>query len=386
MPADLRRHVRYPEDLFRTQAQMYATYHMTNPVVFYNKEDQWQWPVLESGQNSQPMQPYYTMMTLPGDTKTEFIQMLPFTPRAKDNLAAWMAARSDAEHYGQLVVFQFPKQKIVYGPRQIQGRINQDQVISPQITLWNQQGSQVIWGTLLVIPIGESLIYVRPLYLRSPQSSIPELKRVIVAYQNQIVMAETLTKCLAQIFGREVEKALAPDQLASTATSVIPTAGLPIDPEEVAAPGASDDLAALAAEAEDALRQRGEGAAGRRLGPVRRGDAQGPGRPRPYAASEMTDTGGAVKERVQIQKKEPTLYKVVLLNDDYTTMEFVVEVLMSVFQKTASEAYQIMMHVHVNGRGIAGVYPWEVAETKAETVISSARESGFPLQAVTEEA
>ena len=248
MPADLRKHIRYPEDLFRTQAQMYATYHMTNPVVFYNKEDQWQWPVLESGQNSQPMQPYYTMMTLPGGTKTEFIQMLPFTPRAKDNLAAWMAARSDPEHYGQLVVFQFPKQKIVYGPRQIQGRINQDQVISPQITLWNQQGSQVIWGTLLVIPIGESLIYVRPLYLRSPQSSIPELKRVIVAYQNQIVMAETLTKCLAQIFGREVEKALAPDQLASTATSVIPTAGLPIDPEEVAIPGASDDLAALVVE------------------------------------------------------------------------------------------------------------------------------------------
>jgi uncharacterized membrane protein (UPF0182 family) len=250
MPADLRRHVRYPEDLFRTQAQMYATYHMTNPVVFYNKEDQWQWPVLETGPNMQPMQPYYTMMTLPGETETEFIQMLPFTPRAKDNLAAWMAARSDPEHYGQLVVFQFPKQKIVYGPRQIQGRINQDQVISPQITLWNQQGSQVIWGTLLVIPVGESLIYVRPLYLRSPQSSIPELKRVIVAYQNQIVMAETLTRCLAQIFGREVATALAPDQLASTATSVIPTAGIPIDPEEVVPAGTSGDLGALAAEAQ----------------------------------------------------------------------------------------------------------------------------------------
>ena len=312
--------------------------------------------------------------------------MLPFTPRAKDNLAAWMAARSDPEHYGQLVVFQFPKQKIVYGPRQIQGRINQDQVISPQITLWNQQGSQVIWGTLLVIPIGESLIYVRPLYLRSPQSSIPELKRVIVAYQNQIVMAETLTKCLAQIFGREVEKALAPDQLASTATSVIPTAGLPIDPEEVTAPGAAADLAALAAEAQthfdnaEKAQRAGDWALyGEEMRKVR--DVA-----RPHAAHEMTDTGGAVKERVQVQKKEPTLYKVVLLNDDYTTMEFVVEVLMSVFQKTASEAYQIMMHVHVNGRGIAGVYPWEVAETKAETVISRARESGFPLQAVTEEA
>ena len=249
MPDDLKRHVRYPEDLFRTQALMYTTYHMTNPVVFYNKEDQWQWPVLESGQNSQPMQPYYTMMTLPGGTKTEFIQMLPFTPRAKDNLAAWMAARSDPEHYGQLVVFQFPKQKIVYGPRQIQGRINQDQVISPQITLWNQQGSQVIWGTLLVIPIGESLIYVRPLYLRSPQSSIPELKRVIVAYQNQIVMAETLTRCLAQIFGPEVGRALAPDQLSSSATSVIPTAGAPLISEEEMGLTGADDLPALAAEA-----------------------------------------------------------------------------------------------------------------------------------------
>jgi uncharacterized membrane protein (UPF0182 family) len=252
MPPGLRSHVRYPEDLFRTQAQMYSTYHMTNPVVFFLKEDQWQWPVLETGQNSQPMQPYYTMMTLPGETKTEFIQMLPFTPRAKDNLAAWIAARSDPEHYGQLVVFRFPKQKIVYGPRQIQGRINQDQVISPQITLWNQQGSQVIWGSLLVIPIGESLIYVRPLYLRSPQSSIPELKRVIVAYQNQIVMAETLTRCLAQIFGREIATALAPDQLASTATSVIPTAGLPIDPAEVVPDTTigSSDLSALAEEAQ----------------------------------------------------------------------------------------------------------------------------------------
>jgi uncharacterized membrane protein (UPF0182 family) len=247
MPAGLRAHVRYPEDLFRTQAQMYATYHMTNPVVFYNKEDQWQRPVLETGQNPQPMQPYYTMMTLPGEQEVEFIQMLPFTPRAKDNLAAWMVARSDGEHYGKLVVVQFPRQKIVYGPRQIEGRINQDQAISPQITLWNQQGSRVIWGTLLVIPIGESLIYVRPLYLRSPQSSIPELKRVIVAYQNQIVMAETLTRSLAQIFGRSVETALAPDQLASTATSVIPIVGAaeeppPVDPE-------TSDLSALAGEA-----------------------------------------------------------------------------------------------------------------------------------------
>jgi hypothetical protein len=127
--------------------------------------------------------------------------MLPFTPARKDNLTAWMVARSDEEHYGQLEVFQCPKHKVVYGPRQIVARINQDQEISPQITLWNQQGSQVIQGTLLVIPIEESLLYVRPLYLRASDGKIPELKRVIVAYQNQIVMAETLDLAIDRIFG-----------------------------------------------------------------------------------------------------------------------------------------------------------------------------------------
>lgn len=250
MPADLRQHVRYPEELFRTQAQVYQTYHMTNPVVFYNKEDQWQVPAIESGQNSSPMQPYYTMMRLPREKNAEFIQMLPFTPRAKDNLSAWMVARSDAEHYGQLLVFQFPKQKIVYGPRQVVGRIKQDQIISPQITLWNQQGSEVIFGTLLVIPIKESLLYVQPLYLRSPQSSIPELKRVIVAYQSKIVMDVTLTQALVQIFGRGVAAALAPDQLESSATSVVATPDVPlVDTTPGPAVPPSATLAALAAEA-----------------------------------------------------------------------------------------------------------------------------------------
>jgi hypothetical protein len=221
MPAGLRQHVRYPEDIFKAQTAVFATFHMTNPQVFYNKEDQWQLPTLESGQNAIAMQPYYTIMRLPGEKQTEFIQMLPFTPRAKDNMAAWMVARSDGEHYGHLLVFQFPKQKIVYGPRQIVGRINQDQVISPQITLWNQQGSEVIWGTLLVIPVDESLLYVRPLYLRSPEGRIPELKRVIVAYQSKIVMAETLNQALAQIFGPAVSAALSPDRLQSSATSVV---------------------------------------------------------------------------------------------------------------------------------------------------------------------
>ena len=147
------------------------------------------------------MQPYYTIMRLPGETEAEFIQMLPFTPRRRDNLAAWLVARSDGEHYGKMRVFEFPKQKLVFGPRQVVARIAQDQVISPQITLWNQQGSQVIWGTLMVIPIEESLIYVRPLYLRASGGRIPELTRVIVAYENRIVMQETLEAGLAELFG-----------------------------------------------------------------------------------------------------------------------------------------------------------------------------------------
>ena len=261
MPADLRQHVRYPEELFRMQAAVYQTYHMTNPVVFYNKEDQWQWPVLEIDQASAPMQPYYTMMTLPGEKKTEFIQMLPFTPRAKDNLAAWMVARSDPEHYGQLMVFQFPKQKIVFGPRQVVSRIKQDQVISPQITLWNQQGSQVNLGTLLVIPIKESLIYVLPLYLRSAEGRIPELKRVIVAYQNRIVMDVTLTQALAQIFGRGIVNALSPDQLASTATSIVETpAPLPLAGRGAGA--AHEQPGHARRRGEDAPRQCGTGATG----------------------------------------------------------------------------------------------------------------------------
>ncbi len=249
MPADLKAHVRYPEDIFAIQAHIFTTFHMTNPLVFYNKEDQWQVPVLDSERGSVAMQPYYTIMKLPGADEAEFIQMLPFTPRLKDNLAAWMVARSDIEHYGQLAVFQFPKQKIVFGPRQIVGRINQDQLISPQITLWNQQGSQVIWGTLLVIPIEESLLYVRPLYLRSPEGRIPELKRVIVAYQNRIVMAETLPHGLVQIFGPSVAPALSADASAIAEAALVapgPIAGAAPAAGEPAAAVSVADLAAQA--------------------------------------------------------------------------------------------------------------------------------------------
>ena len=200
MPEDLRTRLRYPQGIFALQAAMFATYHMTNPATFYNGEDQWDIPTLEEGPQARPMSPYYTMMTLPGESGAEYIQMLPYTPRQKDNLAAWMVARSDGEHYGQLMVFQFPKQTVIFGPRQIAARISQDQVIAPQITLWNQQGSEVIQGSLLVIPIEESLLYIRPMYLRAANGRIPELKRVVVAYQNQIVMESTLDAALARLF------------------------------------------------------------------------------------------------------------------------------------------------------------------------------------------
>ena len=156
--------------------------------------------------------------------------MLPFTPRRRDNLASWMVARSDGAHYGKLQVFQFPKQTLVFGPQQVVARINQDQVISPQITLWNQQGSQVIQGTLMVIPIEQSLIYVRPLYLRAQAGRIPELTRVIVAYQNRIVMERTLDEAIARLFGdsdRTGKPAAVQTVRAPAATSAAPSAVAP---------------------------------------------------------------------------------------------------------------------------------------------------------------
>ena len=219
MSDDLQAHIRYPEGLFSLQTSIYSTYHMTNPEVFYNREDQWEVPVIDNEQ----MQPYYTIMRLPGESRAEFIQMLPFTPRGKNNLAAWMVARSDGDQYGKLLVFQFPKQKVIFGPSQIVARINQDQDISPQITLWNQQGSEVIQGTLLVIPIEEALLYVRPLYLRAEGGRIPELKFVIVAYQNQIVMEPTLDLALNRLFGSEPSPGSLP------AGAILAAAELPVE-------------------------------------------------------------------------------------------------------------------------------------------------------------
>ncbi|MGH7371167.1 MAG: UPF0182 family protein, partial [Candidatus Methylomirabilales bacterium] len=201
MPLDLKAHIRYPETFFAIQAQRYATYHMKSPQVFYNKEDVWSVP-RRPGEKDVPMEPYYTIMKLPREKTEEFILLIPFTPARKDNMSAWMAARSDPPHYGKLIVYTMPKQKLVYGPRQIEARLNQDAFISQQLSLWGQRGSQVIYGPLLVIPIETSLLYVQPLYLSAEQQSLPELKRVIVAHGNQIAMEETLDRALGRLFSK----------------------------------------------------------------------------------------------------------------------------------------------------------------------------------------
>ena len=201
MPADVRAHVRYPEDLFQVQTTLYTTYHMSEPAVFYHREDQWQIPMLARGEEGRDRFLRHIILKLPGETREEYIIMAPFTPRGKDNLSAWMVARNDGERYGQIVVYRFPRQSLVFGPTQVVNRINQDTEISRQVSLWDQRGSQVIRGTLLVIPIEESLVFVQALYLRAEGGRIPELKRVIVAYENQVVMEETLERGLARLFG-----------------------------------------------------------------------------------------------------------------------------------------------------------------------------------------
>ena len=201
MPADLRPHIRYPQGMFTIQARMYATYHMQDPQVFYNKEDLWTIPKHMVEGQEREMEPYYTIMRLPGEKSEEFILLSPFNPSKKDNMIAWMAARSDGPDYGKLIAYNFPKQKLIYGPRQIDARIDQDPVISQQLTLWSQRGSQVIRGSMLAIPIEKSLLYVQPLYLAAEKGSLPELKRVIVSMGNQIAMEENLEASLAQLFG-----------------------------------------------------------------------------------------------------------------------------------------------------------------------------------------
>jgi uncharacterized membrane protein (UPF0182 family) len=237
MPADLRAHVRYPGGLFAVQARMYATYHMQDPRVFYNKEDLWSIPRRQEAGRDREIDPYYTIMRLPGEAREEFVLLTLFTPLRRDNMIAWLAARSDGAQYGRLTAFLFPKQRLVYGPRQIAARIDQDPVISQQLALWNQRGSTVIRGSLLAIPVEESLLYVEPMYLAAEKGSIPELKRVFVAYANQIAMEETLEASLQAIFGRR---------------PAVAAARTPDGPPRPAPPASADGVAALVGRAWEA--------------------------------------------------------------------------------------------------------------------------------------
>jgi uncharacterized membrane protein (UPF0182 family) len=203
MPDSLRQHIRYPIDLFEVQSERLLTYNMTDTLVFYNREDQWEVPTETYRDQQQTVEPYYLIMKLPGETSEEFILLHPFTPRGRANLIAWLAGRSDGENYGRLLLYQFPKQELIYGPGQIEARINQDPLISQQLSLWNRQGSRVIQGNLLVIPIDESLLYIEPVYLEAEQNALPTLVRVIVADKNQIVMAPNLDRALDAIFEPE---------------------------------------------------------------------------------------------------------------------------------------------------------------------------------------
>jgi uncharacterized membrane protein (UPF0182 family) len=236
MPESLRAHIRYPQDLFAVQAQIYATYHMQYPQVFYNKEDLLSIP-RQAGEQQDPdigrmmgqetvrgtereIDPYYTIMRLPDEKKEEFVLLLPFTPNKKDNMRAWLAARSDPSHYGKLIALDFPKAKLVYGPKQIDARIDQDASISQQLSLWNQRGSQVIRGSMLAIPIEKSLLYIQPLYLAAQKGSLPELKRVIVAFGNQIAMEENLELALQRIFSGRVAPVTAQTEQAAPSPGV----------------------------------------------------------------------------------------------------------------------------------------------------------------------
>ena len=240
MPADLQKHVRYPEDLFRVQSEMYRTYHMTNPDVFYNKEDLWSFPTEAAGGETRraAADPYYVITKLPGESGEEFILMQPMTPANRSNMVGWIAARSDLAHYGELVVYELPKERLVYGPQQVEARIDQDTVISQQLSLWNQMGSKVIRGNLLVIPVEDSVVYVEPLYLRSTQGQIPELKRVIVAYGDRLAMERTLDAALAAVFRPGASR---PAPIAMPVPGAPPPDGIPQQPAAPSEPTSARD-------------------------------------------------------------------------------------------------------------------------------------------------
>lgn len=225
IPDSIQAHFRYPVDLFKVQAQMYLAYHMTDSRVFYNREDMWRFPTEKNNGVEKTVDPYYMIMRLPEEKKEEFILVLPFTPVNKSNMVGWLAIGCDPENYERSIVYRFPKQELIYGPMQIESRIDQNPIISEQITLWSQQGSTVIRGSLLVIPIEDSLLYVEPLYLKAKTGQMPELKRVIVSYKNDIVMEPTLDAALRSIFrgvktDQEYQSTTAPNRVQSSSDNI----------------------------------------------------------------------------------------------------------------------------------------------------------------------
>jgi uncharacterized protein len=243
MPAWLHAHVRYPELLLSLQAEVYGLYHMTDPEVFYNREDQWtvatQTGSSDGDQSAQPMQPNFVLMTLPGEQNLEFVEILPFTPINRNNMIGWIAARSDGEHYGTAVVYDFPKTRLVDGPQQIEARIDQNAQLSGQLTLWNQQGSHVRRGSLLVIPCGKALLYAEPIYLQASRSPMPELRLVVLALQDRLAYGPNFATAAAALFGgadSSLTASVAPPQAAPQA-------------QAAGAPQPKADLSALIAQA-----------------------------------------------------------------------------------------------------------------------------------------
>src|SRR3984957_19800816 len=237
MPTDLRAHIRYPEDFFLIQADTFRTYHMTDPQVFYNREDLWGFPRENYAGETVPMTPYYVIMRLPGEAKAEYMPMLPMTPSGRDNMIAWMAARCDGADYGHLFEYSFSKDKLFYGPYQIQARINQNPEISRQLSLWNQMGSKVLLGNLLVIPIQDSLLYVEPLFIRAENGQLPELQRVVASYSDRVVMGDTLDLTMAALFQNAAPPA---PTIAKAITTQLAPQPITQGPSVGAAPGKGD--------------------------------------------------------------------------------------------------------------------------------------------------
>jgi uncharacterized membrane protein (UPF0182 family) len=220
LSADLKKHLRYPENLFTIQADQYRTFHMTDPQVFYNREDLWTAPMEKYEGQAQPMEPYYILTKLPGSDQLEYLLMTPFTPQNRDNMISWMAARSDFPDYGKMLFYELPKEKLVYGPNQIEAMIDQNTTISQQLTLWNQQGSRVIRGKQIVTPIENSFLYVVPLYLKAEGTNFPQLKRVIAVAGDKVVMEPTLDEALTALFGTQQPQAAPAAQATGAAAKV----------------------------------------------------------------------------------------------------------------------------------------------------------------------